>query len=88
MVSAGAATVVEADLSHTESYLALMGFCVLATSTLLAMELYTVFAPEKARRRLADLREWLTAHKEQAIVVGCLGLGLWLVSRSIDQLLA
>ncbi|MEV7415954.1 GAP family protein [Streptomyces sp. NPDC089919] len=83
MVGAGAATVVKADLDHLASYLALMGFCLLATASLLAMELYMVFAPDRARGALARLRAWLSAHKEPAVVVACLGLGLWLVSRSL-----
>ncbi|WP_328944793.1 GAP family protein [Streptomyces sp. NBC_00250] len=86
MVSAAAATVVKADLAHTQSFLALLGFCVLATSSLLAMELYMVFAPEKAQRDLTRLRAWLTRHKDQAIVLTCLLLGLWLVARSLYQL--
>ncbi|WP_306325111.1 GAP family protein [Streptomyces venezuelae] len=86
MVSAAAATVVKADASHAQSFLALLGFCVLATSTLLAMELYTVFAPEDAQRNLTRLRAWLSRHKEQAIVLLCLLLGLWLVGRSLYQL--
>ncbi|MER5733882.1 GAP family protein [Streptomyces sp. NPDC002138] len=86
MVGAGAATVIEADLSHRSSYLALLAFCILATSSLLAMELYMVFAPEKAALALTDLRAWLSGHKDQAIVVTCLVLGLWLVSRSLYDL--
>ncbi|MDX3532913.1 GAP family protein [Streptomyces sp. MB09-01] len=86
MVAAAAATVVQADLSHGASFLALMAFCLLATSTLLAMELYMVFAPGKAQRALLGLRAWLERHKDPAIVVLCLLLGLWLVGRSLYQL--
>lgn len=86
MVSAAAATVVKADVSHTESFLALLGFCLLATSSLLAMELYMVFAPQKAQSGLTSLRTWLTRHKDPAIVLICLLLGLWLVGRSLYQL--
>lgn len=86
MVGAGAATVVEADLSHSGSYLALLAFCVLATSSLLVMELYMVFAPERAALALTNLRAWLSEHKDQAIVVTCLVLGLWLVGRSLYEL--
>ncbi|MET9697324.1 GAP family protein [Streptomyces sp. NPDC006529] len=86
MVGAGAATVIEADLSHRGAYLALLAFCVLATSSLLAMELYMVFAPEKAALALTDLRAWLSRRKDQAIVIACLLLGLWLVSRSLYDL--
>ncbi|MEU2832586.1 GAP family protein [Streptomyces lavendulae] len=88
MVSAAAATVVQADLSHAQSFLALMAFCVLATSTLLAMELYMVFSPRKAQSVLLGLRGWLERHKDPAIVVTCLLLGLWLVARSLYQLTA
>ncbi|MCX4695701.1 GAP family protein [Streptomyces sp. NBC_01408] len=86
MVGAAAATVVQADLSHGGSFLALMAFCLLATSCLLAMELYMVFSPEKAQLGLTALRAWLDAHKDPAIVVTCLVLGLWLVGRSLYQL--
>ncbi|MCX5193005.1 GAP family protein [Streptomyces sp. NBC_00249] len=88
MVAAAAATVVQADLSHAESSLALFAFCLLATSTLLAMELYMVFSPEKAQLALTNLRAWLERHKDPAIVVACLVLGLWLVGRSLYQLTA
>ncbi|MFE9631847.1 GAP family protein [Streptomyces sp. NPDC006463] len=86
MVGAAAATVVDANLSHSESFLALLAFCLLATSSLLAMELYMVFAPEKAGRALTGLRTWLSDHKDPAIVVTCLVLGLWLVGRSLYEL--
>ncbi|MFG2983052.1 GAP family protein [Streptomyces sp. NPDC048258] len=86
MVGAAAATVVEADLSHSESFLSLLAFCLLATSSLLAMELYMVFAPEKAGEALTGLRAWLSDHKDPAIVVTCLVLGLWLVGRSLYEL--
>ncbi|MEU9298905.1 GAP family protein [Streptomyces sp. NPDC048269] len=86
MVGAGAATVVDADLSHPQSFLALLAFCLLATSSLLAMELYMVFAPGRAGRALTGLRTWLSDHKDPAIVVTCLVLGLWLVGRSLYEL--
>jgi hypothetical protein len=88
LVAAGAATVVEADLSHVESYLALMAYCLIASSSLLAMEIYTVFAPDSARVRLRGLRTWLDGHQDQAIIGLCLVVGLWLVSKSLYQLTA
>ncbi|MER5930884.1 GAP family protein [Streptomyces sp. NPDC002054] len=86
MVGLAAATVVQADLSHGGTFLALLGFCLLATASLLAMELYTVFAPDRAQRALADLRAWLKAHKDPAIIVTCLVLGLWMTARSLAEL--
>ncbi|MFD3336656.1 GAP family protein [Streptomyces sp. NPDC058700] len=83
MVGAAAATIVQADLSRGTSFAALAFFCLLATSTLLAMELYVVLSPERARRTLLGLRERLLRHKEPAVVLLCLLLGLWLVGRSL-----
>ncbi|MGW3812637.1 GAP family protein [Streptomyces sp. NPDC005046] len=84
MVAAGAATVVDANLAHAASYAALMGYCLLASSSLLTMELYATFAPRSAQ--LAKLRTWLEEHQEQALVSLVLFLGLWLVGKSIYQL--
>jgi threonine/homoserine/homoserine lactone efflux protein len=46
LIGAGAATVVEAKLSSWQSFLALFVYCVLASSTYLAMEIYAVARPE------------------------------------------
>lgn len=86
LVAAGAATVVEAKLSSVASYLALVLFCVLASASLLAMELYATFSPTSAETTLARLRAWMVDHQDQAIVSLSLLLGLWLVGKSIYQL--
>ncbi|MFI1395831.1 GAP family protein [Streptomyces sp. NPDC020681] len=86
LVAAGAATVVKADLSHAGSWVALMLYCILATSSLLTMELYATFRPDAAGVRLDALRTWMTDHKDQAIVTLSLVLGFWLVGRSLAEL--
>ncbi|MFI8389416.1 GAP family protein [Streptomyces sp. NPDC085540] len=86
MVAAGATTVVEADTSHATTFIALFGFCLLASSSLLAAELYMVFAPEAAQARLLRMRAWMEGHKDEAIVFLCLLLGLWLTAQSIYEL--
>ncbi|MFF2204076.1 GAP family protein [Streptomyces sp. NPDC058145] len=86
MVAAGATTVVEADTSHFTTWLALCGFCLLATATLLAVELYVLFSPTAAKVRLLRLRAWMEGHQDQALVSLCLVLGFWLVGKSIYQL--
>ena len=83
LVAAGAATVVQAKLSSAADYLTLVLFCLLATSSFLAMELYAAFAPAAAGARLAHVRTWIDSHRDQAIVVGSLMVGLWLTSDSI-----
>ena len=83
LISAGAATVVEAKLSSTESYLALFLFCVLASASYLAMEIYAGFRPGQSQAFLARLRTWIDTHTDQVIIWGSLILGLWLIAYSI-----
>ncbi|MEV4442242.1 GAP family protein [Streptomyces sp. NPDC049577] len=86
LVAAGATDVVKADLSHPVTFVALFGFCVLATAGFLAMELYMACSPGSARVRLERMRVRLERHQDHVIVVGALLLGLWLTGRSSYQL--
>ncbi|MGP4007612.1 GAP family protein [Streptomyces sp. 4N124] len=88
LVGAGAATAVDAKLSTLADWLALTGYCLLATLSLILMEMYVVWAPAVANARLNALRSWLTQHQEQLIVTLALLLGLWLTARSIAELVA
>jgi hypothetical protein len=83
LIGAGAATVVEAKLSSSGSYLVLFLYCVLASSTYLAMEIYAVFRPAQSQAFLANFRAWIDNHTDQAIVLGSLILGLWLIANSL-----
>jgi threonine/homoserine/homoserine lactone efflux protein len=83
LIAAGAATVVEAKLSSWASYLALIGFCVLASASYIAMEIYAGFKPDQSQAFLARIRTWLETHTDQAIIAGCLLLGFWLIASSI-----
>jgi hypothetical protein len=83
LISAGAATVVEAKLSSTESYLTLFLFCVLASASYLAMEIYAGFRPGQSKAFLTRLRTWIDTHTDQVIIWGSLILGLWLIAYSI-----
>lgn len=75
-----AATVVAADLSSLADWLALIGYCLLATLSLIIMEMYTVWAPAAAGARLNALRTWVEQHQEQLIVTLSLLVGLWLTA--------
>jgi hypothetical protein len=88
LVAAGAATVAEAKVSTAGSYLLLLGFVLLATSSYLTLELYATFAPETATPRLKQLRTWLDTHTDQMIVGICLLLGFWLAGKSIYLLVS
>ena len=83
LVFAGAVTVLDAQVSNAGEIAALVGFCLLASSTLLAIELHTAFSPEVAHRRLESIRQWINSHRDQAIVVISLLLGFWLMGKSI-----
>ena len=83
LISAGAATVVEAKLSSTQSYLALFLFCVLASASYLAMENYPGFKPGQSQAFLTRLRTWIDTHTDQVIIWGSLILGFWLIAYSI-----
>ena len=83
LVAAGVATIVEAKLASWESYVALFLFCIVGTSTYLAMEIYAGFWPKPAKAFLVRLRTWIDGHTDQAIIIGALVLGFWLVGKSI-----
>jgi hypothetical protein len=83
LLGAGAATVVEAKLSSWASFLALGLYCLLASSSYLAMEIYAVARPANSQALLARSRAWIDAHTDQAITAGSLLIGLWLIADSI-----
>ena len=83
LIAAGAATVMEAKLSSAGSYLALLLFCILASASYLAIELYTAFRPAQSQALLARFRTWINAHTDQVVIFGSLILGFWLIANSI-----
>jgi threonine/homoserine/homoserine lactone efflux protein len=82
LIGAGAATVVEAKLSSWASDLTLVLFCVLASSSYLALEIYAVFRPAQSQAFLVRFRTWMDTHTDQVIIVGSLLLGFWLIAKS------
>jgi hypothetical protein len=83
LVAAAAATVVQASLSTAGDWLALIMFCLVATSSFLVLELYAVFAPDAVAARLDRFRAWIGRHQDQAIVIGALLVGGWLLANSL-----
>lgn len=61
---------------------------LLATLSLIVMEMYGVWAPAAAGAKLNALRTWLGQHQEQLIITLSLLVGLWLMARSIYELVA
>jgi Sap, sulfolipid-1-addressing protein len=83
LIAAGAATVMEAKLSSAGSYLVLILYCVLASSTYLAMEIYAAVRPGQCQAFLARVRAWMDARTDQVIIVGGLIVGFWLIANSL-----
>jgi Sap-like sulfolipid-1-addressing protein len=88
LVAAAAATVVQASLGTLGDWLALIMFCLLATSSFLVLELYAAFAPETVAARLDRFRMWIDRHQDQAIVIGALLVGGWLLGNSLYLIVA
>ena len=83
LIAAGAATVVGAKLASWQDFLLLFGFCVLASASYLAMEIYAAVRPEQSQAFLARFRKWIDSHTDQVIIWGSLILGLWLIANSL-----
>jgi threonine/homoserine/homoserine lactone efflux protein len=82
LVAAGAVTATEADLSNPATVLALVGFCVLASSSYVSMQAYVIRSPDSARARLDGLNRWISVHRDQVVVFVSVVVGLWLVTAS------
>ena len=83
LIGAGAATVVEAKLSSWADFLVLFLYCVIASSSYLAMEIYAVVRPAQSQALLARCSTWINDHMDQAIIVGSLLIGFWLIGDSL-----
>ena len=83
LIGAGAATVVEAKLSSWESFLALGIYCVLASSSYLAMEVYAVARPDQSQALLIRCKAWVDSRIDQVIIAGCLIIGFWFIGDSL-----
>jgi len=88
LVAAGVATITDAKLSNGLEYFAVFAFCIWCTASYLAMETYAALRPVKVKSTLDGLLRWITTHTDQTIVVLSLGLGLYLMAKSIYGLVS
>jgi hypothetical protein len=86
LVAAAAAIVVEAKLSAAETYTSLFLFSLIATSSVLVIEIHALFRPERSHALLVRIKAWIDTHADQVIIVGSVLLGLWLIGKSTLQL--
>ena len=83
LIAAGAATVTQAKVSSFESALALIFFCLLASASLLTLEILAGFRPERSQAILTGVRTWMDTHTDQVIIIGALVLDFWLIGHDL-----
>jgi hypothetical protein len=88
LVVAGVSTITEAKLTSATQYIAVFAFCVWCSASYLVMETYAALRPEKVKSTLTALLGWITSHRDQVIVFLSLGLGVYLMAKSIYGLVS
>jgi hypothetical protein len=86
LVAAGVSTIVEAKLASWADYVAVIVFCLIATPSFLAMEIYAGFRPQAAQESLGRVRTWIDTHTDQVIIVASVALGFYLIGESLYTL--
>jgi hypothetical protein len=88
LVTAGVADITTAKLDTTAQYVAVFAFCLLCSASYLTMETYAALRPAEVKTKLTALLDWITGHRDQVIVFLSLGLGLYLMAKSIYGLVS
>jgi hypothetical protein len=86
LVAAGGVRVLQQGLSDAGSILAAVLFGLVATSVLAGMEVFALIDPDRARARLGALRAWIDRHRDRAIVILSLVVGIYLVVRGATEI--
>jgi hypothetical protein len=88
LVAAGVSTIVEAKLSSAGEYVIVFAFCVWCSASYLVLETYAAVRPEVVQSRLQALLRWINTHRDQAIVILSMALGLYLMAKAIYGLVS
>jgi hypothetical protein len=88
MVAAGVSTIMEAKLSTGPEWFAVFAFCLWCTASYFVLETYAALRPQIVQDRLNALLSWINTHTDQAIVFLSMGLGLYLVAKSLYGLVS
>ena len=88
MVAAGVSTIMEAKLDNGLEWFAIFAFCLWCTASYFVLETYAALRPEIVAERLNALLRWINTHRDQAIVLLSMALGLYLVAKSIYGLIS
>ncbi len=88
VVAAAVAAVLEATDSDVGRVIGILVVIVVASSTYLAAQIYSGLRPERSTAVLDGLRRWIEAHRDRAIDLLLLVVGLWLVAHGLVVQLA
>jgi len=88
LVAAGVSTLVEAKVNTGAEYVGLVLFCLWCSASYLTLEVYAAVRPRTVKARLDSMLQWINTHTDEAIVFLFLGLGLYLMAKSIYGLLS
>ena len=80
-VAAGATSMMQVDSSTGSSIVVLVMFCLVATSSLLVMETYTLVSAEAAHAKLDALKSWIDRSRDRVIVYLCVGIGVYMIAK-------
>jgi hypothetical protein len=88
LVAAGLSTIASAKLSSVGEYIVVFAFCVWCSASYLALETYAALRPEAVQSRLQAILQWINTHRDQAIVILSLLLGLYLMAKALYGLVS
>jgi len=88
LVALGVSTVLTSGTSGTTQVIELVLFVVISTSTLAAMEIYTVVSPATAGSKLAALRTWVDRNRNRSIIILLIIIGCYLIAKGVYGLVA
>ncbi len=88
LVAAGVTVIVEAKLGSWQDWVAIIGYCLLATGAYIAAEVYALARPAETKAFLTQTRVWIDTHTDQIIIIGSFVLGFWLIGRSVYVILS
>ena len=87
LVIAGIATVIEAKLDSALSVLAIFGFCLLSSASIIVLESMRALRPGPSAALIAAFRAWIDLHAALIVVALSSIAGLYLVVASTIRLL-
>jgi hypothetical protein len=87
LIAAGAIAISQTSVQGVWGAVAMIGFCLIGTSSLLAMECYALAAPEGADEKLSSIKRWIDGHRRRIVLIGATAIGIALCAQGAYALL-